>query len=541
MKQQSFAEKTKLQNEEVSSQVRTIPESSDNASVSSKASDDYVPQKWHLKKTNPSKLEPPPPKRSKQVVTPGLAAALDRTKTSARNATYVISEAFKSVGYNADELVLSRQTVRRKRMEFRQSFAEDLKESFKADIPLTVHWDGKMMYDIAGRDIVDRLPVVISGLGVDQLLCVSKIASGTSENMTSSVCDAIKDWGVTDNIASLCFDTTSSNTGLKKGACTLIEQKLGCPLLHLACRHHIMEILLECMFSKCFGPSSGPEIKLFQRFKTEWECINQENFEENDLDLDPETKNEIISFCSSQLKQHHPRDDYKEFLELAMISLGAMPKSQSNKKSYHFIAPGATHPARWMAKAIYTLKIGLFSDQFKLTPKEKSAIKAINQFVVKCYIKPWFLSRIAVCAPCVDLALLKMLTSEECYHPVLRKFKNHLWYLSEELIALLLFDSDVSISRKQQIVQAIQANVVQKEPTKKCNLDLVNLEQTELHDFATSNTLRFFSTLDLDYTFLQNDLELWEGLQSYDDALKVVENLRVTNDNAERGVALIQV
>ena len=73
-----------------------------------------------------------------------------------------------------------------------------------------------------------------------------------------------------------------------------------------------------------------------------------------------------------------------------MISLGAMPNSQSNKKSYYFIAPGATHRARWMAKAIYTLKIGLFSDQFQLTPKEKSAVKAINQFVIKCYIKPGF-------------------------------------------------------------------------------------------------------------------------------------------------------
>ena len=108
-------------------------------------------------------------------------------------------------------------------MEFRQSFAEDLKESFKADIPLAVHWDGKMMSDIAGRDIVDRLPVVISRLGVDQLICVSKIASGTGKNMATLACDAIKDWGVTDNIASLCFDTTSSNTGLKKGACTLTE------------------------------------------------------------------------------------------------------------------------------------------------------------------------------------------------------------------------------------------------------------------------------------------------------------------------------
>ena len=108
-----------------------------------------------MKKNSASETEPPPPKRSEKVVTPGLAAALDKTKTSDRNATYVISEALKSVGHNPDELVLSRQTVRRKQMEFCQSFAEDLKESFEADIPLTVHWDGKMMSDIAGRDIVD--------------------------------------------------------------------------------------------------------------------------------------------------------------------------------------------------------------------------------------------------------------------------------------------------------------------------------------------------------------------------------------------------
>ena len=47
-------------------------------------------------------------------------------------------------------------------------------------------------------------------------------------------------------------------------------------------------------------PIFRAEIKLFQRFKTEWEYINQEKFEENDLDLDPETKNEIISFCQNK-------------------------------------------------------------------------------------------------------------------------------------------------------------------------------------------------------------------------------------------------
>ena len=42
-----------------------------------------------------------------------------------------------------------------------------------------------MMSDISGRNNVAQLPVFMSGLGVDQLLCVPKIAAGigTGENM----------------------------------------------------------------------------------------------------------------------------------------------------------------------------------------------------------------------------------------------------------------------------------------------------------------------------------------------------------------------
>ena len=68
-----------------------------------------------------------------------------------------------------------------------------------------------------------------------------------------------------------------------------------------------------------------------------------------------------------------------------------------------------------MAEAIYTLKIRLFHEQFKLNKKEASAVKSMNKFVVKCYIKPWFLSQIDVYALHVDLELLKMLAKEECY------------------------------------------------------------------------------------------------------------------------------
>jgi len=35
---------------------------------------------------------------------------------------------------------------------------------------MTIHWDSKMIPDIYGNDVVDRLPIIASGLGVDQLL-----------------------------------------------------------------------------------------------------------------------------------------------------------------------------------------------------------------------------------------------------------------------------------------------------------------------------------------------------------------------------------
>ena len=90
-----------------------------------------------------------------------------------------------------------------------------------------------MMSDICERDEVDRLPMVITGYGVDQLFCIPKPASAAGENMATAVYNAIQDWKVSENIKSFCFDTNSSNIGLKKGAYTFIKQKLERFLLYL--------------------------------------------------------------------------------------------------------------------------------------------------------------------------------------------------------------------------------------------------------------------------------------------------------------------
>jgi len=59
----------------------------------------------------------------------------------------------------------------------------------------------------------------------------------------------------------LAFDTTSSNTGLKSGACTLLEDKIAKRLLSFACRHHMFEIVLEQVFSLTLpAASTGPDV-----------------------------------------------------------------------------------------------------------------------------------------------------------------------------------------------------------------------------------------------------------------------------------------
>jgi len=148
-----------------------------------------------------------------------------------------------------------------------------LKSEFKGQMkPVVLHWDGKLMADVTGDEKVDRLPVVVSGSGTE-LLCIPKLGSGTGKAMADALMATVSDWDIADRIKAISFDRTSSNTGRINGACTLFEQHLGRNVLYLACRHHIHEIMLEEAFSITMGPSSGPDILLFIKFKAFWPYI----------------------------------------------------------------------------------------------------------------------------------------------------------------------------------------------------------------------------------------------------------------------------
>lgn len=58
--------------------------------------------------------------------------------------------------------------------------ADNLKK-FRVDVPLVVHWNGKLLKDLTGNDHVERLPIIVTGEGISKLFTVAKLAPGTGE------------------------------------------------------------------------------------------------------------------------------------------------------------------------------------------------------------------------------------------------------------------------------------------------------------------------------------------------------------------------
>jgi len=163
---------------------------------------------------------------------------------------------------------------------------------------------------------VDRLPILVSTMGEKKLLQIPKISAGTGQAEAQAVYNAIREWGLENLVRGMCFDTSSSNTGRLSGACIILEQLLGRPLQHFACRHHILELVLAAAFGVCMGPSKAPEVLVFKRFQAQWSSINQESYSDACSDDFASSeladiRDEVIVFCEQQLQDHQPRDDYR--------------------------------------------------------------------------------------------------------------------------------------------------------------------------------------------------------------------------------------
>ena len=87
----------------------------------------------------------------------------------------------------------------------------------------------------------------------------------------------------------------------------------------------------------------------------------------NDCEID-----QLVMFYKCELQKKIVRDDYRELVELSVIFLGG-----DKEKKQKIRPPGAMHQARWMARAIYSLKICLLQSHFKISMKEKQALRDV--------------------------------------------------------------------------------------------------------------------------------------------------------------------
>lgn len=119
----------------------------------------------------------------------------------------------------------------------------------------------------------------------------------------------------------------------------------------------------------------------------------------------------------------------------------------------------------------------------------------------------------------------------------LKSFSGHLWYLSEFLIGLAFFDSSVSIETKRDMVKNLD-RVGQPNPPRRVKFNPGIILQ-QLPDFVTTNAVKFFDAVGIQRGFLSEDPAKWEALEDYQAAKTIIGSIKVVNDAAERGIALM--
>lgn len=492
-----------------------------------------------------------------EILTEKLSMLLDRCNISDRNAMRILLATAEALNCNTDELVLSRSTIRNRRIMYRKIRAEKIKERFQmADFKnVVLHWDGKLLPNLLQKENVERLAILVSSGDEQQLLGVPVLVDGTGVAQSEAICETLNEWGVSEKIEAICFDTTPANTGRVNGTCTLVEKALGRNLLYLACRHHILEIVLKAVFDLKIGSTTGPHPDVFKKFQNHWPNIDQHKYKVGVEDKVVKNtvkkfEEDVSSFLLSQLKELQPRADYLEFIELCLIFLGKIPQSE-----VHFRAPGAFHHARWMAKAIYSLKIFLFRDQF-LSYRDLNSMRDICLFLIIVYVSTWFRTPLAVMAPNEDLKFIKKIIQyseidRDISEIALGKFLNHLWYLSPENVCFSLFDTNVSQTVKEKMAKTILSyrnndetddfdRILRVRINNETAKKIFKEDNINLDYFVSEQSLVFFQRFKISTDFLSHNPDTWLENQDYSKCKSIICKLKVINDTAERGVKLMQ-
>ncbi|KAG0712911.1 hypothetical protein GWK47_017376 [Chionoecetes opilio] len=166
------------------------------------------------------------------------------------------------------------------------------------------------------------------------------------------------------------------------------------------------------------------------------------------IDLVPSWKEASIGAMERGIQSKKVREDYRELCNLSLFYLTGNLRQPIKK-------PGAFHHARWMAKAIYVLKIRMFRSHVQMTTREGKGLEEIALFVVLLYSRAWMEAGLATEAAYNDLNLVKDLhhfqeINGAIWKTTLTTFSRHLWYLGADSRGACLFSRRGSAWRRRR-------------------------------------------------------------------------------------------
>ena len=330
----------------------------------------------------------------------------------------------------------------------------------------------------------------------------------------------------------------------------LVEIWVDTPIRWLACRRHVAELHIGSAMKQVMGTTKDPGVALFRRLRDQWRYldIDYSELDVSDFSHAPQRlkdlAEETLSWAKSHLaKKTFPRDDYREFLELVIISLGG------KVEGFVFKLPGPDHHARWMSKVIYNLKMKLVSKFFEMSEDEKEKVNRVVEFVLLFYTKYWFTTPLAGSAARQDLDFISSILEYRKVNPslsytVLSSTYRHMWYLTPQMITLALTDKELEDSNREGMARALNRQERQVIKTGKPTFPLLEYGATftrqnmsvliEMESWLVFDLLKLSGSQD----WLLTPVSEWHLSPDYMKLEKLTRNLVVVNDLAERGIHL---
>ena len=299
---------------------------------------------------------------------------------------------------------------------------------------------------------------------------------------------------------------------------------------------------------------NGPDILIFKKFREQFNNLSHAKLDDlsfESLEVPAMLHKSAILGLMNNEEVNEMRNDYKELVTLTKLYL------THNIVDFTFRKPGALHRARWMAKILYGIKLILFEHKIKeelpenaiLTADQFEALRRFVRFVIYCYVPWWCTCTIPADAPLNDLELYKRLETFKSIDIdtgviACKAFKNHLWYVTDEILPVTLFSKKLSNDDKQLLVDKLLSTDIPTHLTNRIGTGYGKPQFPELnknvtiHDIIGANSWHFFKILKIEPSFLYTPVQTWSDNEGYIAAQQIVDNLRVVNDSAERGVKL---